>query len=227
MSSPHALSPFFRRAVATLTVAVVVLAACSGGDDDSPKADNTKASTQKVDVPGADVTLKLARIDTQSAGPNLVLDDKTKVGVMNQTRKYVEEAVVRPLLNGKTVSKSYTALFGPTVRAAATHAPDRGALTDEGIGKVSGDVAGPATKVTMHALVGADGVIQYIATDFTLNVKSKLGKRSLGISRNTELTFEKTPKGAWVVTAYRIKATRKVGSGAAAATTTTSKTVKP
>jgi hypothetical protein len=218
---------FFCRAVAAFTVAVVVLAACSGGDDDSVKADNTKASTQKVNVPGADVTLKLASIDTQSAGPSLTLDDKTKVTVMNQTRKYVEEAIVRPLLSGKTVSKSYTKLFGPTVSKAATHAPDRAALTDEGVGKVTGDVTAPATNVAMHALVGVDGVIQYIATDFTLHVKSKLGKRSLGINRTTELTFEKTPKGAWVVTAYRIKAVRRVGSGAATATTTTSKTVNP
>jgi hypothetical protein len=228
MSSPRSLSSFFRRAVATLAVAAVALAACSsGGDDDSANADNTKAATQKVDVPGADLTLKLASIDTQSAGPSLTLDDKTKVAVMNQTRKYVEEAVARPLLSGRTVSKSYTKLFGPTVVAAATHAPDRGALTDEGVGKVTGDVSAPASKVAMHALVGVDGVIQYIATDFTLNVKSKLGKRSLGINRTTELTFEKTPKGAWVVTAYRIKAVRKVGSGAATATTTTTKTVKP
>ncbi len=225
MPAPRALSSFFCRAVAAATV-VVMLAACSGGDDDTAKADNTKASSQKVDVPGADVTLRLASIDTQSAGPALVLDDKTKVSVMNQTRKYVEEAVVKPLLRGKTVSKAYTKLFGPTVSAAATHG-DRAALTDEGVGKVSGDVTAPPTKVVMHALVGPDGTVQYIATDFTLKVKSKLGKRSLGITRDTELTFEKTPKGAWVVTAYRIKAVRKVGSGAATATSTTSETVKP
>jgi hypothetical protein len=225
MPSPRALSSFFCRAVAAVAV-VALLVSCSGGDDDATKADNTKAATQKVTVPGAKVTLRLASIDTQSAGPNLVLDDKTKVSVMNQARRYVEEAIARPLLSGKTVSQRYTKLFGTTVRAAATHA-DRAALTDEGVGKVTGDVTAPPTKVAMHALVGADGVIQYIATDFKLNVKSKLGKRSLGISRDTELTFEKTPKGAWLITAYRVKAARRVGSGAATATSTTSETVKP
>jgi hypothetical protein len=224
MSSPRAIVPFFRRAVslAVAAAAVSALVACSGGGGKSSKAVNTKASSQKVNVPGAQVTLRLASIDVQSAGPAVTLDDKTKVSVMTQTRRYVEEAVVRPLLSGNPAKVSYSQLFGPTVSRAATHAPDSGALTDVGIGKVTGDVRAPATNVAMHALVGTDGFVQYIATDFDLHLTSTLSKTPLRINRNTELTFEKAPSGKWIVTAYRVITTRS--SGASAATTKTSKT---
>jgi hypothetical protein len=162
----------------------------------------------------------------QSAGPALNLDEKTKVAVMTQTRQYVEEAIARPLLSGKKVRSSYAKFFSPTVVKAASSAPDRGALTDEGVGKVSADVRAPATNVAMHALVGADGSVQYIATDFNLKLKSTLDGRPLRINRNTELTFEKTPSGKWLVSAYRVVATRANGSSKTSASATTSTTGK-
>jgi hypothetical protein len=223
MPSPHRLSVLFCRAVAASLV--VTLVACGGGGDDDKQAVQ-KSTTQKVAVPGAKVALNLASIDVQSAGPALNLDDKTKVAVMTQTRQYVEEAVVRPLLSGKKVRGNYAKFFGPTAVKAATAAPDRGALTDEGVGKVNGDVVAPATKVAMHALVGADGSVQYIATDFTLKVKSTLDGQPLRINRNTELTFEKTPGGKWLVSAYRVIATRSAGSSKTSASATTSTTGK-
>jgi hypothetical protein len=230
MSTPRAICPFFCRAVsrAIAATAVVALVACSGGGNDNKAAvkANKKAASQKVTVPGANVTLRLASIDVQSAGPAVTLDEKTKVAVMTQTRQYVEEAIVRPLLSGKKANKSYNKFFGPTVNGAATHAPDRGALTDDGVGKVSGDVSAPATKVAMHALVGTDGSLQFIATDFDLHLKSRLNKKPLRINRNTELTFEKAASGKWVVTAYRVIATRTVGSSTSA-TTATKTTGKP
>jgi hypothetical protein len=212
---------FFSRAVAS--ICVVALAACGGGDDDSNAKANKKAETQEVTVPGAKVKLNLASVDIQSAAPTATLDDKTKVAVMTQTRQYVEEAVVRPLLTGKKVKGAYKKLFGLAVVKPATSGPDRGALTDEGVGKVSGDVRAPATKVSMHALVAPDGVVQFIATRFELKLKSTLDKKPLTINRNTELTFEKAQNGKWVVSGYRVITTRTNGSakGEAKATSTT------
>jgi hypothetical protein len=222
MPSPRSSSRWFRRAVAALALvplAAVTLTGC-GGDDDSEQADNTKATTQEVAVPGAKVTLDLASIDLQSAGAAAKLDEKTKVAVMTQTRRYVTEAVVRPLLSGAKVRKVYGALFGPTVRPAAIKA-HRAALTDEGVGKVSGDVRAPKTKVGMHALLGADGSVQYIATNFSLKVRSELGDAPLAINRRTELTFEKNAKGKWLVSAYRVLTTRGAGKAKTAKATTT------
>jgi hypothetical protein len=210
---------FFPRALAGLVaVALVALGACGGDDDDDARAvDNSKSKSQEVALPGARLRLDLASIDVQSAGPAANLDEKTKVAVMTQTRKYVTEAIVRPLLSGKNVRPAYAELFAPTVSAAATKA-DRPALTDEGVGKVSGDVRAGRTRVTMNALLGGDGSIQIIATRFNLRVKSDLDKAPLNINRETELTFERTPNGKWLVSAYRVVTTRSSGEGKAATT---------
>jgi hypothetical protein len=223
MSSPRASSRLFCRAV--VAASVLALAACGGGGGGEKKANNSKATKQTITVPGGKVTLRLASIDVQSTGNGVRLGEKTKVAVMMQARKYVEEAIVRPLLSGKQVQARYAALFAPGVLAAATHQPDRGALTDEHVGKVSGDVTAPATNVAMHALV-AGGTVQYIATDFNLHLSSKLGSVPVSIGRSTELTFQRSPSGKWLVTAYRITTTRNTGS-AGATKTTTKTTEKP
>jgi hypothetical protein len=132
---------------------------------------------------------------------------------------------VRPLLNGGKVRKQYGKLFAPAVYTAAARQPDRGALTDERMGKVSGDVNAPPAKVAMHALVGRDGSVQLIATNFTLKIRTKLGATPLLIKRAIELTFEKSPNGKWLVNAYRVTTTRTPGSSKAASTTKT--TEKP
>jgi hypothetical protein len=223
--SPRSRALFSR---AVVSICVVALAACGGGDDDtSTKANNDKASSQEVTVPGAKVKLNLASVDIQSAGPTATLDDKTKVAVMKQTRQYVEEAVVRPLLTGKKVKGAYKKLFGLAVIKPATSGPDRAALTDEGVGKVSGDVRAPATKVAMHALIGPDGVVQFIATRFEMRLKSRLDKAPLTINRNTELTFEPAQNGKWVVSAYRVITTRTSGSAKKSEARATSTTRTP
>jgi hypothetical protein len=223
MSSRTPLLSWCSRALAGLLV--VGLAACGGGDDDDAGKPQTTPS-QKVDVAGAHVSLDLASVDVQAAGEAIPLDDKTKVGVMTQTRQYVEEAVVRPLLKGKKAGGDYTKLFAPGVVNAATKGADRAVLTDEQVGKVSADVRGGKTPVAMHALVASDGTIQFIATDFDLKLRTTVAKQPLTINRNTELTFEKAPNGKWLVTAYRVIVTRLDSSGkktAAATSTTTGK----
>jgi hypothetical protein len=216
--SPRApLSAWYCRAAALSLV--VALAACGGGS--KHQAVKHATTSQKLQVPGAHVELRLASINVQSAGPAVNLDEKTKVTVMTQTRQYVEDAIVKPLLSGKK-QKGLASLFGPTISAAALGA-DRAALTDEAVGKVKGDVNAPASQVAMTALVGGDGSVPFIATDFNLNLTSKLGSQPLTIKRHTELTFQKTPSGHWIVTAYRVFAARTVGSK----TTTTTTGKKP
>jgi hypothetical protein len=200
---------FVRRAVALVTAVAccAALAACSGDDDDETTRQQTE---QEVKVPGAKVRLDLASVDIQAVGDATTLDDETKVAVMTQTRRYVEEAVVRPLLTGRKVRGGYGALFGPNVKARAIRA-DRAALTDEGVGTVTGDVRARPTKVAMHALVGGDGTVALVATNFDLRIRSEIGDAPLKIDRDTELTFEKAGD-SWVVNAYRVVTTRSSGA---------------
>jgi hypothetical protein len=221
-------NPLFSWCARALAVLIAVaLVGCGGNDDDDARRnDNSQSAAQKVEVPGADVELRLTSVDVQSVGPGVTLDDDTKAAVMKQARTYVEEAIVRPLLQGGK-SKRYAKLFAPPVTAAATGA-DRAALTDEEVGKVGGDVTAPAAKVAMHALAGPDGSVQFIATNFSLNLRSTLGGKPLSIKRRTELTFEQAPNGGWLVTAYRILATRGTGrAGGKTSAATSSTTGKP
>lgn len=220
-------TPHFSRCSRALAVVLVAgCAACGGGkSDESTKPQNTPS--QKVAVAGAHVALDLASIDIQSAGTAKPLDEKTKVAVMTQTRQYVEEAIVRPMLKGKKADKRYAKLFAPNVANAATKGADRAVLTDEQVGKVGGDVTAPKTAVGMHALVAADGNVQFIATNFNLKLRTTLAKKPLAINRQTELTFEKAPNGTWLVTAYRVIVTRLSGSGKQTSSATSSTTGKP
>jgi hypothetical protein len=214
MSPRTSFSSWCCRAVAL--GCVVTLAACGG----SGKKHATNTTAQKLTVPGAKVELRLASIDMESAGPAINLDDKTKTAVMTLTRQYVEDAIVKPLLTGKS-QKAYASLFGPTISAAAT-GTDRAALTDDAVGKVNGEITAPTTQVVMSALVGTDGSVPFIATDFNLNLSSKLGSEPLKIKRHVELTFQKSPDGHFLVTAYRAIATRTL-AGKSATTSTTGK----
>jgi hypothetical protein len=219
MFSQFPFSTFWSRAVVIACVAA--LAACGGGGDKkTDKTSTSKTTGAKVKVAGSNVTLKLTGIDIDSAGPAAQLDNPTRGAVMSQTRKYVEFATVKPLLTGK-VQKSFNALFAPTVAAAAV-TKDRGALTDDGVGKVSGDVHSPTAAVKFTALVDTNGNVLYVASNFGLNVASKIGNRPLRIKRIVELTFQKT-NGKWLIAAYRVIATRNLGSGttSSAATSTT------
>jgi hypothetical protein len=221
MPSPRLQSGLLRRAVAVLTLlAVAPLGACSGDDDDAA----APPATEKIDVPGADVTLSLARINVLSAGEDKTLDEKTKLAVMKQTRSYVEQAIVRPLLQGKQAGKSYGDLFADDLRRLATRG-DRDSMTDEFVGKVTADLRAPKTKVVMSALVDGGGNLQYVATNFGMKLHSEIDGTPLRINRATELIFEKNAQGKWVVNGYRVVATRSAGA-AKRSTTASSETEK-
>jgi hypothetical protein len=222
MPSPQAQFGLFRRAVAVVAlVAVTPLAACSGGDDDTTAQ---TPATEKIEVPGSDVTLVASRVHVSSAAGKRGLDTGVKRAVMRQTRRYVEQAIVRPLLQGKKAGSSFGDLFAPGLRRLATKA-DRAALTDEGVGKVSADLNAPKTKVVVNALVDHRGDLQFVATHFGFKLRSEINGAPLVINRSTELVFEQTPKDQWIVSSYRVVVTRRAGSSKTS-TSATSETGK-
>jgi hypothetical protein len=199
---PHpSLSSLCRRAGALVCVALLA-ASCGGSKKNAHKPD-----TQSLSVPGSNVRLKLVLAHVDTAGPAVTLDRATKTAVMAQTSQYVNDAVVKPLLTGKPTA-GYAALFGPTVSAAAATGTDRLALTDESVGKVSGNVNGPVTPVVITGLADTNGAILYVAANFDLNLSVKVQSTPVAIKRHTELTFDKSPNGKWYITAYRVVTTR-------------------
>src|SRR5690349_4807191 len=214
------LAPVCRRAAALLCVALLA-ASCGGGA--KKKAQATTA--QNVVVPGSNVTLKLAMAHGESGGPNVNLDKATTTALMAQTRNYVNDAIVKPLLTGKRTA-AYASLFSPVVATAATAGTDRLALTDETVGKVSGSVKGPATNVILTGLADTNGALLYVASNFDLNLSVKVKSQPVAIKRHTELTFQKAPSGQWLISAYRVVTTR-LAKGATSTTVASSNAGKP
>jgi hypothetical protein len=200
---PHPSFSSLCRRAAALACAGLLAASCGGGS--AKKAHKTE--TQTVVIPGTNVQLRLASTVVDTAGPAVTLDKATTNALMAQTRQYVNDAIIQPMLTGKPTA-GYAALFSPTVSAAATKSNDRLALTDESVGKVSGNVKGLLSHVALTALADTNGAILYVASNFDLDLSVKVQSTPVAIKRHTELTFDKSPNGKWYITAYRVITTR-------------------
>ena len=224
MSSHPSISSRRCRAFACVAalVAIATFAACGGGNKKEP---TVKGAVAKSHVPGSNVSLRVVLSHVETAGPSLSLDKATTSAVMGQTLAYVENAIVRPLLSGKPQA-AFNTLWAADVGLAATHTADRSALTDEGVGKVNGDVRAPNTPVALTGLADSNGALLYVAANFKMQVRSSLAGQPLNINRTTELTFEKQANGKWLVIAYRVVAVRAAGKNTTTRTAT-STTRKP
>jgi hypothetical protein len=149
----------------------------------------------------------------QSWGPTTQVPKAAQQALLASANNYVNAAVLTPLDTGK-VGGGYANLFDAAVRGNATTS-DQDVLTELPVGKV-GKYSEKTTPVAINGLADGSGAIVYLATNFavTTNATTTDGKATL--SRDVELTF--SPQGKkWVVTAYRVKALRKLPTG----TTTT------
>jgi hypothetical protein len=115
------------------SVLALALAACSsGGASESSDTSAKKTTTTK---PAATVLLTQGDSAVASAGSDVALDDATRQAVLDASQRYVDAAVLEPLVKG-AVGTAYTGLFDASVSASAA-GPDRAALTDEGITTVT------------------------------------------------------------------------------------------
>jgi hypothetical protein len=204
---------------ATTGVAVLALClaltACSSGSKTKTTEPTTTQPPKVLTVTTA--TLKIGKVDVQSAGPpNVQIDKATGKAVLTATQKYIDTAVFAPLGKGQ-LGSGYSALFDRGLQKVAA-GPDMPALTDLDIGKVATFTA-KATPVNLSALVGTLGEMMYIATAFDLTVKATATAGPLTITHHVEFTFAPTGK-TWLVTAYRVQSVRKTTK---ATTTTTAK----
>ncbi len=189
------------RAVAAVTCALLFAAgaaACAGGDDDDAATattdDTEPESTTTTTEVTAGVALALGDVAVASAGPETALDDATKQAILAATQKYVDAAVIAPLLTG-AVGEGYDALFDATVAATATGA-DRAALTDEGITPVNATPTVTATPVRFDGLADGDGALVSRRDDVQRRCPGVTDAGPLTINRTNELTFAPGPNGS-------------------------------
>jgi hypothetical protein len=197
--------------VAALVAGALAAGACSGSD--AAESDPEAATTTTVEQTA--VTLTAGEAAVSSAGPEVTLDDNAKQDMVGAAQRYVDAAIVGPLVDGK-VGDAYASMFDGTVAANAAGA-DRAALTDEGVPPITGTPTVTASPVRIDGLANGGGEVTLLATSFTLGITGATDQGALTIQRTTELTFAPV-NGAWIVTAYRVSVGRDLGG---ALTTTT------
>jgi hypothetical protein len=204
-----------RTLLASVAAMSLLVTACSGGKDD---AKDTSATTSTTSKPTA-VQLARGDVAVQSAGGDVALDDTTQQAVLATAQHYVDAAVVGPLTQG-AVGTDFPALFDPSV-AAAANGPDRAALTDEGVPKITAKPAVSAAPVRIDALADNHGQVQLLAATFTLAIQGATAAGPLTINRNVELTLTRNPDGNMLISAYRVSVGREVADATTATTAAT------
>jgi hypothetical protein len=200
---------------AAVLVLTLVLGACSGGS--KHKSSPTTATTSPKVLTIRTATLKVGKVDIQTAGSTTVpIDTASGNAVLAVAQKYINRAVFVPLNQG-IVGPQFADLFDSGIKPAAKGS-DKLALTDLSVGKVA-SFSAKATPVALSALEGGLGELIYLATNFDLTVKAAAPSGPLTITRHIELTFGQTAK-QWLITAYRVQTVRKSTAG----TTTTTAT---
>jgi hypothetical protein len=192
---------------------LLLLTACGGGGKHESASSTTKPKVADVKTS----VLKIGKVDIESAGPSTPIPTKVGKAVLTTAQGYLDDALFAPLKDGQ-VGGHYASHFDGKVKAAAT-GHDRAALTNAGIGKIDGlgTKAGP---VYLSALEGTQGDLMYVATNFDVTETGKTDAGKVALTQHVELTF--VPVGHdWLVTAYRVKAVRKLPTGT---TTTTANT---
>ena len=182
-------------------------AACSSSKHSATKPTPTQVASTLA-------ALKIGSVNVESAGPNVNVDKNTQKAVLALAQQYVDTAMVAPLSNG-ALGAGYGPLFDNGVRLAAT-TTDADTLTDSGIGKTT-SFDEKASPVTISALADQLGGIDYLATNFTVNINAKTSDGPATIARTVELTFAPSGK-SWLVTAYRVHAVRKLPTGTTSTT---------
>jgi hypothetical protein len=198
--------------LASVAALSLIVTACSGGKDDD-KA--TKATTSTTAKPTA-VQLTRGDVAVQSAGGDVALDDATQQAVLAAAQHYVDAAIVGPLTKG-VVGTDYPTLFDGSI-APAANGPDRPALTDEGVPKITAQPSVTAAPVRIDALADSHAQVQLFAATFTIAITGTTDAGPLTINRNVELTLTRNPDGNMVISAYRVSVARDVAD---ASTTTT------
>jgi hypothetical protein len=200
-----------RRAAAAVLLVCSVAASCSGDDGpDEPAARPT---------PRGEVSLELGAATLHGVGPATELDPATLDAVRDAVDRYVEVAMVRPILTGKR-ARNLDDLFAPTVSEhVGRDGDDRVALADEGLPRATADLESSATPITIDALTAPDDAPILVAARFRVEVSARTDDGSLTVARRAELTFEEAPDGSWLISAYRVTAKRETPGGGSTTTT--------
>lgn len=200
-----------------LAAAVVAgLSACSSSSSDRPRPPSaTVGETRAAEIP---TTPRFA-----VEGPEVVgyggatdVDPIVRTRVHNLLDRYLNNAMLVPLRTGAPVGDLSQLFAGPALGRAG--GPDRGALLDEGGGRLTA-VDVKAASASLIVLAGPDGVA-VLSAGIHVSVSGQTDGGPVTVQRSGELTL--APEGeAWKIVGYDIRVDRATPE---AVTTTTAAT---
>lgn len=198
-------------AIAAVLVAAGLIAACSGGDDGDAAAGDDTSSGTSAPAPSGELPLRVGEITVESLGEPAELDGGVRDAVLEAVQAYVDEASLRPLLEGEAAG--IDDLFGEGVRArVARGGPDRGALTDDAVPRATHSLRTRAEPVALAALADGFGGYVWVAATVDYTIETLVEGGPLTIHRFGDLYLSKGGPG-WIVTAYDIAVTRETRDG--------------
>ncbi len=195
-------------------VSIGALAACSSGS----KATSGSSTTQPRKSAAVNATAGL--VGVVSAGQPAQLSDADKTAVLHAVDGYVRAATLEPL---KGKASNLDSLFATGAAPSAT-APERDALSDDGLPPMTGGAKATLVPVSMSGLADVSGAIDLVGTTIDLTVTGTAGKGAITIHRSGELMFERDGSN-WKILSFKLAVTRDgAGLGTASSTTTGSST---
>jgi hypothetical protein len=208
---------------AVLVIAVIAAAVVAFGGGSSSD-DATKTTTSNAG-PGVTITLEAGDIATDSAGPATSLSPAQAQQVLATVRAYVDGAVVKPLRSGEPVG-DLSAVFDAGTLARVTGI-DRAVMLEEGLPKVTGDIAVTGKPVNFVGLGDQSGNLVLVTASVQFTVDGTIAgiKAPLHIEQHGDLVLAPDASGAWKVTSYRMTVARS-GGGIDTTTSSTPATTK-
>ena len=201
--------------LAIALIAVVVALVSGGGDDDGKKT----AAEETTVAPSTTVSLQLGNVSTDSAGPPAQLSPEQANAVLKVVTDYVDVASVDPLRTARPAG-DLSGIFDAGALARVTGV-DRAVMVDEGLPKVTGDLAVTAKPVDVVALADQGGAIVLATASLDLEITGDAHVKAgpLKVARRGDLVLAPDASGAWKVTSFNILVAR-TGAGLDPTTTT-------
>jgi hypothetical protein len=182
--------------VGASALAVVVVAGCSGGGDDT-KASPTSSIDERIEVtPGA--------VTVSSAGPQVGVDDAVRDQMIDTVKRYVQAATVAPLRTGRAADLA--SLFTPAAAARADGA-DRAVLVDEGLPAATTAISAKAVPAPITVLVDQNGTLVLASVNLDLTAATKTADGPVEIHRVGSLTLA-PDAGVWKVAGFDLAVSR-------------------
>jgi hypothetical protein len=203
-----------RRIAGALSLLAIALPACSSGSSASSSSSTTSAPKS------ATVNATSGLVGVASAGQPVELSAEDRAAVLHAVDGYVQAATIDPLA-GKPAKLD--ALFA-TGAAPLPTAPERDALSDDGLPKTTGGSKATLMPVSMSGLADTTGAIDLVGTTLDLTVTGKAKDGDITIHRSGELMFVRDG-GSWKILSFKLAVTRDgAGLGPAPSSTTGSST---